>query len=778
MYFRQVSVVFAVGIFSLAPAIAGEGEPSAVSPGAGQRFSQVETLCPTFSWQDLGASAGYELIVYELPTETELAAWNLDEAVEVLFVDLPAGVTAWSPAMEDGLARGKQYVWFVRGLFDDGDAEERRAGGWSAARFFQVAGLVQHAQVIQQEGSVSDTRGVAPRAERLEDGLGVQAESTGMVPTKDVGTATAAISGTMSNTSGEVYGVVGTASSPAGAGLGAVNTAGGPDLVLDGAEDGETDTLISQDGLVRSSPGSETFVVENTGGGQMHFQVTGTIHGNGSGLIDVDAETLDGINSSAFSPAVHSHDDRYFTETELTDAFGGGSVHWENLSSVPTGLDNGDDDTTYTAGGGLELSGTEFRVKGSGYQNVVVVAASGGDFTSIQAAIDSISDATESNPYLVWVAPGVFFENVTLTPHIHLQGAGEGVTVISSSIGGSASWGTLVLADDTSVRDLTVENTGSSTYNIALLAPSGTREAVVLRTEVRAVGSGGSINRAISLDGSSASTSVTLWDVRAYARYASSTNIGMRAEAATATLKGGEYKGLGGTIAFGIQLRDFSRLYASDVSGAADLGTNVNDGLRIETDSKATLDGGSFRAVRGNEANGIKVLLGGILSAANVAADAAEATESSGLHAYSLADVVVRGGSFSASNGDEASGIRTAGSGVILQVDDATATAENATSSNYGINVENSTVTLRGGSYSAVGGALASGAAISESNANLVATNLTLHGELGTANFSLVQTDGLVSAGVSFLNGAVSRSGGTLSCFQVFDASFSAVACP
>ena len=42
-----------------------------------------------------------------------------------------------------------------------------------------------------------------------------------------------------------------------------------------------------------------------------------------------------------------------------------------------------DHDTTYSAGDGLELVGTQFKGKGSAYGNVVIVAKSGGDFTSI-----------------------------------------------------------------------------------------------------------------------------------------------------------------------------------------------------------------------------------------------------------------------------------------------------------------------------------------------------------------------------------------------------------
>jgi hypothetical protein len=47
-------------------------------------------------------------------------------------------------------------------------------------------------------------------------------------------------------------------------------------------------------------------------------------------------------------------------------------------------------------------------------ENVVTVSPSGGDFTSIQAAINSISDATLSNPYTILVGPGTYAEKITL----------------------------------------------------------------------------------------------------------------------------------------------------------------------------------------------------------------------------------------------------------------------------------------------------------------------------------------------------------------------------
>ena len=100
---------------------------------------------------------------------------------------------------------------------------------------------------------------------------------------------------------------------------------------------------------------------------------------------------------------------------------------------------------------------------GAHYQNVVVVAKSGGDYTGVQAAIDSITDAAAGNPYLVWVAPGVYSETVTMKPYVHLQGAGQEATIITSTAGSSA-WpptGYADLASDTSLRDLTVGNSGT-----------------------------------------------------------------------------------------------------------------------------------------------------------------------------------------------------------------------------------------------------------------------------------------------------------------------------
>jgi hypothetical protein len=105
---------------------------------------------------------------------------------------------------------------------------------------------------------------------------------------------------------------------------------------------------------------------------------------------------------------------------------------------------------------------------GSAYRNVVIVAKSGGDTASIQAALDSILDAGPDNPYLVWVAPGVYTERVTMIPYVDIEGAGQLATKITFTGSGANTTGTVVTASNAELRSLTVENTGGAAYAIAV----------------------------------------------------------------------------------------------------------------------------------------------------------------------------------------------------------------------------------------------------------------------------------------------------------------------
>jgi pectin methylesterase-like acyl-CoA thioesterase len=86
------------------------------------------------------------------------------------------------------------------------------------------------------------------------------------------------------------------------------------------------------------------------------------------------------------------------------------------------------------------------------YQNVVVVARSGGDFTSVQEALNSITDNSPTNRYLVWVAPGIYTETATMKSFVDFEGAGELVTKITYMGSASGHPGTVVGASDAELR--------------------------------------------------------------------------------------------------------------------------------------------------------------------------------------------------------------------------------------------------------------------------------------------------------------------------------------
>lgn len=89
---------------------------------------------------------------------------------------------------------------------------------------------------------------------------------------------------------------------------------------------------------------------------------TGLTGGGVSGDVTLDVDFAGTGNANTVARSDHHHNDLYYTETELQTS-GSASVHWDNLTNVPADFADGvDNDTTYTAGTGLDLVNTEFSV--------------------------------------------------------------------------------------------------------------------------------------------------------------------------------------------------------------------------------------------------------------------------------------------------------------------------------------------------------------------------------------------------------------------------------
>jgi len=106
------------------------------------------------------------------------------------------------------------------------------------------------------------------------------------------------------------------------------------------------------------------------------------------------------------------------------------------------------------------------------YANVVVVAKSGGDYTNPVTAVNSITNASAINPYLVKVMPGLYdlgSATLQMKPYVNLEGSGSDNTIITSANSNvddpTCTVGTIMMANNTTLKNLKVINTAVDAGN-------------------------------------------------------------------------------------------------------------------------------------------------------------------------------------------------------------------------------------------------------------------------------------------------------------------------
>jgi hypothetical protein len=432
---------------------------------------------------------------------------------------------------------------------------------------------------------------------------------------------------------------------------------------------------------------------------------------------------------------------------------------WSGLTGVPGGFADGvDNNTTYTAGDGLELDGTQFKGKGTSYQNVVIVAQSGGDFTTITAALDSITDASDTNRYLIYVAPGVYNERVTMKEYVDIEGSGELTTKITFTGSSANTNGTLRGANNAELRFLTVENTGGNAYanaihnnnasprltHVTAIASGGTNASYgvyntssssPIMTEVAASASEGSTSYGVYNN----SSSPTMMNVSARALWGMN-NFGLYNNNSSPTMTNVTASASGGTETYGVYNYSSSSPTMTNVNASTSGGTNANYGVCNYSSSSPTMT--------------------------NVNASASGGTNNYGVFNHSSSSPTMTNVNTSASGGTNNYGVVNSISSPIMT--NVTSSASGGTNYNYGVYNSSSSATINNSviNASSVGiNNVAGGGTYT-----VLVNNSQISGSINTIHSDSEFTT-LVGAS-QLSGGAVSSGGGTVTCIGVYDENY------
>jgi hypothetical protein len=476
------------------------------------------------------------------------------------------------------------------------------------------------------------------------------------------------------------------------------------------------------------------------------FTYQGQLHFDGVPVdadCDMDFRLFDGTGFLArpvgdpISRVVPITDGLFTVYLDFGSAAFRGSARWLDIAVQCPG------EREPTALGRQELTAAPFALyaldapwDGLPYAGVVIVAKSGGDYTSIQAAIDSIGDAAEDNPYLVWVAPGIYEERVRMAPYVHVQGAGQGATIITNSDYSV----TLYLAAHTSLRDLTVTNEDSPySYAYAILASASDNVTGTLVANVEAQALDvGTESHGCTLEG--AETSVRLLDVTAHAQGGTYNYALDVLDGATAIVEKGSFHAQGGTYNYALEMLDGATAIVEGGSFTVADGSTLSYAI-FTNGSETTLEATEVRAV-------------------------AESTTGGNRGLYNSGRATLRGGLYAAHGNSTAYGIHNTGSEAVLDAYSVAAEASGSLQTRGLANEDGGSAALHGGSFTARDGSPTAGLYQSATSSALVANGISAIGEdAGTLNYGVQHGGGSCTITNSVLEGAyfsAYTNGGTL----------------
>jgi hypothetical protein len=221
-------------------------------------------------------------------------------------------------------------------------------------------------------------------------------------------------------------------------------------------------------------------------------------------------------------------------------------------------LDNKDSTEFYAAGSKVadseKLDGIDSSGFAKSYKRTVVVSPVGTDTENGQAllaAINDITDASASKPYLIHIEPGTYDlgnGSLGMKPFVDIEGSGELNTVITGGVTDPQTCleqpaGTVNGANDVEMRFLTVRNTGTTASEECHVAISNNSASPRL-THLTAQSTGDGNGIAIAVFNSSSSP--TMIEVTATASGSNTTKHGVYSFNSSPTIRHSKLSAIGG----------------------------------------------------------------------------------------------------------------------------------------------------------------------------------------------------------------------------------------
>lgn len=439
-----------------------------------------------------------------------------------------------------------------------------------------------------------------------------------------------------------------------------------------------------------------------------------------------------------------------------------------------------------------------FAKKVEPLDNVINVAKSGGDFTTITDALNAITDASATNPYLIRIAPGIYEESIDLKSYVDIEGSGETNTIIRDSGANgsiiSAGYGATLRGTGNivaEVRHLTVESI-STDYALAIWTGNVPTDMlkfthVTAKATTTGVIASGIVNYQSSptyqhvtalIQGNSG----TSYGIHNYQTGASpiikdtsvsaTSNEGVFAiysqQGASPTIQNVTVHAYGGDYTTGIFTYD-ATVALTNISVLVENGMQSNTGIN-NNQSTSTIKNATITANGGIQAFGIDNSQDSVVTLTDVTTSAAGSTSSATGLDMTDSDIIATNVQAFAQGSGTNSGMRTSNYATTerVKMNNIVADAQGGTSS-YGfrnaasIALDNAQLSASGAStnhglYNQNG----SGGEIVKVDGSTLSADTSVSGSSGFSIFF----------GVSQLNGDVSANGGTLKCFQSYDGDY------